>query len=68
MVESFFGRLTDKATRRDIFHSVPGLIEVIETYRAQHHENPERFQWTATTEQILEKVRRGRLTLDVIAN
>jgi hypothetical protein len=41
---------------------------VIETYRAQHHENLERFQWTASTEQILEKVRRGRLTLDVIAN
>jgi hypothetical protein len=26
------------------------------------------FRWTATTEQILEKVRRGRVTLDAIAS
>jgi transposase/transposase-like protein len=68
MVEIFFGRLTDKAIRRGIFHSVPDLIQSIETYLAAHNQNPQPFQWTATTEQILEKVRRGRVTLDAITN
>jgi transposase len=68
MVELFFGRLTDKAIRRGIFHSVPDLIDAIETYLAAHNDNPQPFIWTATTEQILEKVRRGRVTLDAITN
>jgi transposase len=64
MIEIFFGRLTDKALRRGIFHSVPSLITAIETYLANHNENPRPFQWTASTDQILEKVRRGRVTLN----
>jgi transposase/transposase-like protein len=68
MVEIFFSQLTDKAIRRGIFHSVPCLIDAIETYLAAHNENPEPFQWSATAEQILEKVRRGRVTLDAIAS
>ncbi len=68
MVEIFFGQLTDKAIRRGIFHSVPDLIDAIETYLAAHNDNPEPFKWIATTDQILEKVRRGRVTLDAIAS
>jgi transposase len=68
MVELFFGRLTDKALRRGIFHSVPDLIGAIETYLAAHNENPQPFTWTATADQILEKVRRGRVTLQAISN
>jgi transposase len=68
MVELFFGRLTDKAIRRGIFHSVPDLIDAIETYLAAHNQDPQPFTWTATTEQILDKVRRGRVTLDAITN
>jgi len=68
MVEIFFGRLTEKAIRRGVFHSVPTLIEAIETYLAAHNQNPKPFQWTATTDQILEKVRRGRVSLDAITN
>jgi transposase len=68
MVEIFFGQLTDKAIRRGIFHSVPDLIAAIESYLAEHNNNPQPFQWTATAEQILEKVRRGRVTLDAITN
>jgi hypothetical protein len=68
MVEIFFGRLTDKAIRRGIFHSVPDLIDAIQTYLAAHNANPQPFRWTATTDQILEKVRRGRVTLDAIAS
>jgi transposase len=68
MVEIFFGQLTDKAIRRGIFHSVPDLIDAIETYLATHNQNPQPFGWTATTDQILEQVRRGRVTLDAIAS
>jgi transposase len=68
MVEIFFSKLTDKAIRRGIFHSVPALINTIQDYLAQHNENPKPFQWTATADQILEKVRRGRVTLDAIAS
>ena len=68
MVEIFFGRLSDKAIRRGIFHSVPDLIDAIQAYLGAHNENPKPFLWTATTDQILEKVRRGRITLDAIAS
>jgi hypothetical protein len=68
MVEIFFGRLTDKAIRRGIFHSVPDLIDAIQVYLAAHNENPKPFQWTATADQILEKVRRGRVALNATAN
>ena len=68
MVEIFFSRLTEKAIRRGIFRSVPDLITAIQSYLAAHNADPKPFTWTATTEQILEKVRRGRVTLDTIAN
>jgi hypothetical protein len=68
MIEIFFGRLSDKAIRGGIFHGVPDLIDPIQTYLAQHNENPKPFQWTSTAEQILEKVRRGRVTLEAISN
>jgi hypothetical protein len=54
--------------RRGIFHSVPDLIDAIQAYLAAHNQNPQPFKWAATTDQILEKVRRGRVTLDAIAN
>ena len=68
MVEIFFGQLTDKAIRRGIFHSVPDLIDSIETYLAAHNQDPKPFTWTRTTDQILSKVRRGRVTLEAIAS
>jgi hypothetical protein len=68
MVELFFGQLTDKAIRRGIFQSVPDLINAIETYLATHNHDPKPFTWTATTDQILEKVRRGRVALDAIVS
>ena len=68
MVEIFFSQLTEKAIRRGIFHNVPALIDALQAYLAAHNNHPEPFQWTATTDQILEKVRRGRVALDAIAN
>ena len=68
LVERWFGKLTDKAIRRGVFHSVPELIAAIEAYLEANNDNPQPFLWTATADQILEKVRRGRVTLDAITN
>ena len=64
LVERFFGKLTDKAIRRGIFQSVPDLIAAIETYLKTNNDNPTPFVWTATANSILEKVQRGRITLE----
>jgi transposase len=66
LVERWFGKLTDKAIRRGVFHSVPDLIAAIDEYLKANNENPEPFMWTATADSILAKVRRGRITLDTI--
>jgi transposase len=66
LVERWFGKLTDKAIRRGVFHNVPELITAIEAYLEASNDNPQPFLWTATADQILEKVRRGRVTLDTI--
>jgi transposase len=68
LIERWFGKLTDKAIRRGIFHSVPDLIAAIDTYLTANNEDPQPFIWTATAEQILEKVRRGRAALTAITN
>ena len=68
LVERWFGNLTDKAIRRGVFHSVPDLITAIENYLSTNNQNPQPFIWTATADQILAKVRRGRVTLDAITN
>jgi hypothetical protein len=68
LVERWFRELTDKAIRRGVFGSVPDLVTAIEEYLTATNDNPEPFVWTATAQQILEKVRRGRVALDAIAN
>ena len=68
MVERWFGELDDKAIRRGVFKSVPDLIATIETYLTTNNQHPTPFVWTATAEQILAKVRRGRVALEAITN
>jgi len=67
-VERWFRNLTDKAIRRGVFKSVPDLIAAIEEYLEANNNNPKPFVWTATAEEILEKVRRGRVTLERITS
>ncbi len=66
LVERWFRELTDKALRRGVFHSVPDLITKIEDYLAAHNDNPKPFVWTATAEDILTKVARGRVALQAV--
>ncbi|MHB8449093.1 MAG: IS630 family transposase [Mycobacteriales bacterium] len=68
MVERWFGKLTDKAIRRGVFHSVPDLIAAIEAYLQANNNDPKPFVWTATTDDILAKVRRGRVALNELAS
>jgi transposase len=68
LVERWFRNLTDKAIRRGVFPSVPDLIAAIEAYLEAHNDDPKPFVWTATAEDILAKVRRGRVALTQIAS
>ncbi len=66
--ERWFRNLTDKAIRRGVFHSVPDLIAAIEAYLQANNDEPKPFVWTATADEILQKVRRGRVALQPIAS
>lgn len=66
LVERWFRELTDKALRRGAFHSVPDLIAAIEDYLIAHNNQPRPLVWTATAENILTKVARGRVALQTI--
>ncbi|MGH9194831.1 MAG: IS630 family transposase [Acidimicrobiia bacterium] len=68
LIERFFRDLTDRRIRRGVFHNVPSLIEAITDYLRHHNHNPKSFKWTATVEQIMEKVSRARARLEKTAS
>ncbi|HLL69777.1 MAG TPA: IS630 family transposase, partial [Micromonosporaceae bacterium] len=49
--------ITRQAIRRGTFSSVHVLIRTIRDYLATWNTNPRPFQWTATADEILAKVR-----------
>jgi len=67
LVERWFRELTDKAIRRGVFHSVPDLIAKIEDYLTAHNAKNSPFVWTATADDILAKVARGRVALENVS-
>jgi len=68
LIERWFREITDKRIRRGTFHSVQALVKAIESYIAEHNENPRSFIWTAKAEQILAKIRRAKAVLDKISS
>ncbi len=64
MVERFFRDLTSKRLRRGVFYSVPDLIAAIEEYIEHHNESPSPYIWTKSANDILEKVKRARRSLN----
>jgi hypothetical protein len=66
--ERWFREITEKAIRRGVFASVRDLIAAIEAYLDTHNDNPKPFVWTATAEDILAKVERGRVALQQAAS
>ena len=65
-MERWFWDLTGKAIRQGVFHSVNDLIAAIEDYLKVNNDNPKPFIWTATAEQIIAKVARGRVALQQV--
>jgi len=64
MVERFFRDLTERSVRRAVFHNVEDLVEAIEEHIRVHNLNPKPFIWTASANDILQKVCRGRCALN----
>jgi transposase len=64
MVERFFRDLTQNRLRRGVFRDVEELIMAVEGYIDRHNENPKPFIWTAKANDLLEKVKRARKTLN----
>ena len=60
MVERFFRDLTVNRLRRGVFRDVMELVRAIDAYVDQHNEHPKPFIWTASANDILEKVKRAR--------
>ena len=63
MVERFFRDLTQNRLRRGVFRDVEELITAIADYIDHHNEKPKPFIWTAKAADILEKVKRARVSL-----
>jgi len=66
LVERWFRELTDKAIRRGIFPSVESLITAIDDYLATHNDDPRPFVWTASAQDIIDKVSRCKVILETL--
>ncbi len=64
MLLALFRDITTNRLKRGIFHSVGHLVDAITQYIENHNTNPKPFVWTASAQDILEKVKRGRATLN----
>lgn len=63
LVERFFSELMERQIRRLAVTSVAQLITAITEYIDHRNAHPTPFVWTATVQQILQKVRKAHLTL-----
>jgi hypothetical protein len=59
-------RLTDRRLRRGAFSSVKALTAAIELWADRWNDDPKPFIWHKAADEIIEKVRRGRLKLHQI--
>ena len=64
MVERFFRDLSEQQLRRGVFCSVSELEDAVMSYIEKHNRAPAPFIWTKSAQDILEKVKRGRQTLN----
>lgn len=68
-VETWFGIITRQAIRRGTFASVQVLVRTIRASVASWNTDPRPFTWTATTEEILAKVRLAQINIKkLVAN
>jgi transposase len=64
LVERWFRELTTRRLKRGSFASVGELIAAIEDYIEHSNADPKPFAWTKSAEEIIEKVKRGRVALE----
>lgn len=64
LVERWFRELTNKAIRRGSFVSVPDLKQAIDAFINSWNETPKPFIWTATVEEIIQKIARARAKME----
>jgi transposase len=63
LVERFFGELTQRQIRRLAVTSVDQLIAAITGYIENRNRKPKPFVWTASVQQILDKVTKAKHTI-----
>jgi transposase len=63
-VEGFFAKLAKRRLRRGVFFSVIDLQMAINSFVAEHNDNPKPFTWTADPDTIIAAVKRGYQVLD----
>jgi len=56
---------TQRRVRRGTFYSEHERIEALQQYMETHNEDPRRFEWRATDDQILATVRWNRSNMDL---
>ena len=66
LVERWFRELTDKAIRHGSFASVPDLKQAIDQFLQAWNEKPTPFIWTASIEDIIQKIDRARAKVEQI--
>jgi transposase len=64
MIERFFRDLTQNRLKRGVFRDLEDLIMAVESYIDRHNLNPKPFIWTASANDILQKVTRARKALN----
>lgn len=65
LVERFFAGLTGDCIREGSFQSIRELIEAIEDDLAGRNAHPKRYVWRAEGEEILKKIARAKVVLQV---
>src|SRR5271169_3735911 len=65
LVERWFGKITTERIRRGVFTSVAELEHVIYDYIEHNNANPKPFVWTKSANDIILKVNRGRVALNM---
>jgi transposase len=63
-VERWFAEITRKRIRRGTFHSVRDLVQAIQDYIRENNKHPRPFQWVASANTIIRKVRKYKWTLE----
>ena len=65
MIERFFRDLTQNRLKRGVFRDLEELIMAVEANIDRHNLSPKPFIWTASANDILQKVTRARKALHI---